>query len=49
MHIDDQEFMAEFEQVFGMGDKKKSVESQNGGDFLSNLLSITKNNPKPIV
>jgi hypothetical protein len=49
MHTDNYEFLAEFGQALGILEQKKSVESHNGGDLLSNLLSVSKNNPKPIV
>ena len=49
MHTDNYEFLAEFGQALGILEQKKSVESHNGGDLLSNLLSITKSNSKPIV
>ena len=49
MQADDHGFLAEFGQALGLMDKKKSSDSQNGTDLLSNLLSVTKSTPKPIV
>jgi hypothetical protein len=49
MQSDDYGFLAEFGQALGFTDKKKSSDSQNGADLLSNLLSVNKSTTKPIV